>query len=147
MGNYFTGVWSALFAATEVRILMVGLDNAGKTTLLYKLHLGEVQHTIPTIGQRYSHLFIGVEFLTIVFHRIQCWNGAIQKSKLECMGRGRTGKDQTIVAGERFTFLSYDSHHYLLLLLQFTFSIQIIIGFYIFGVMWFHSSIIKARMQ
>ncbi len=29
---------------------MVGLDNAGKTTILYKLQLGEVQHTIPTIG-------------------------------------------------------------------------------------------------
>ena len=32
------------------RILMVGLDGAGKTTLLYKLKLGEVQQTIPTIG-------------------------------------------------------------------------------------------------
>ena len=29
---------------------MVGLDNAGKTTLLYKLKLGEVVTTIPTIG-------------------------------------------------------------------------------------------------
>merc|ERR1712078_391930 len=29
---------------------MVGLDNAGKTTVLYKLKLGEVVNTIPTIG-------------------------------------------------------------------------------------------------
>ena len=29
---------------------MVGLDNAGKTTVLYKLKLGEVVTTIPTIG-------------------------------------------------------------------------------------------------
>lgn len=29
---------------------MIGLDNAGKTTILYNLHLGEVVHTIPTIG-------------------------------------------------------------------------------------------------
>ncbi|EPB71735.1 ADP-ribosylation factor family protein [Ancylostoma ceylanicum] len=28
----------------------VGLDNAGKTTILYKLKLGEVVTTIPTIG-------------------------------------------------------------------------------------------------
>ena len=29
---------------------MLGLDNAGKTTVLYKLKLGEVVSTIPTIG-------------------------------------------------------------------------------------------------
>jgi len=29
---------------------MVGLDAAGKTTILYKLRLAEVVHTIPTIG-------------------------------------------------------------------------------------------------
>jgi len=34
----------------EERILMVGLDAAGKTTILYKLKLGEVVTTIPTIG-------------------------------------------------------------------------------------------------
>merc|ERR1719461_1651221 len=33
-----------------MRILMVGLDAAGKTTILYKLKLGEVVNTIPTIG-------------------------------------------------------------------------------------------------
>merc|ERR1712135_58415 len=33
-----------------MRILMVGLDAAGKTTILYKLKLGEVVSTIPTIG-------------------------------------------------------------------------------------------------
>ena len=34
----------------DFRILMVGLDAAGKTTILYKLKLNEVQETIPTIG-------------------------------------------------------------------------------------------------
>eukprot|EP00005_Dracoamoeba_jomungandri_P003184 CAMPEP_0174250304 /NCGR_PEP_ID=MMETSP0439-20130205/515_1 /TAXON_ID=0 /ORGANISM="Stereomyxa ramosa, Strain Chinc5" /LENGTH=179 /DNA_ID=CAMNT_0015330331 /DNA_START=91 /DNA_END=630 /DNA_ORIENTATION=+ len=34
----------------EMRILMVGLDAAGKTTVLYKLKLGELVTTIPTIG-------------------------------------------------------------------------------------------------
>jgi len=33
-----------------MRIVMVGLDAAGKTTVLYKLKLGEVVGTIPTIG-------------------------------------------------------------------------------------------------
>ena len=34
----------------ETRIIMAGLDAAGKTTILYKLRLGEVVTTIPTIG-------------------------------------------------------------------------------------------------
>ncbi|EIW61877.1 ARF/SAR [Trametes versicolor FP-101664 SS1] len=34
----------------DVRILMLGLDAAGKTTILYRLQIGEVVPTIPTIG-------------------------------------------------------------------------------------------------
>ncbi|CAG0883406.1 unnamed protein product [Darwinula stevensoni] len=34
----------------EHKILIVGLDNAGKTTILYQLLLNEVVHTSPTIG-------------------------------------------------------------------------------------------------
>ncbi|XP_027114377.1 ADP-ribosylation factor-like [Coffea eugenioides] len=41
---------SQLFAQKQARVLMVGLDAAGKTTMLYKLKLGEVVTTIPTIG-------------------------------------------------------------------------------------------------
>ena len=43
-------LFDRLFAKQEMRILMVGLDAAGKTTILYKLKLGEVVTTIPTIG-------------------------------------------------------------------------------------------------
>lgn len=39
------------WAKQNFRILMVGLDNAGKTTLLYKFQLGEIIQTIPTIGK------------------------------------------------------------------------------------------------
>ena len=34
----------------EKRYLMLGLDAAGKTTILYKLKLGEVVYSVPTIG-------------------------------------------------------------------------------------------------
>jgi len=34
----------------DMRVLMLGLDAAGKTTILYKLKLGEIVTTIPTIG-------------------------------------------------------------------------------------------------
>ena len=50
MGNLFGNVVSGLFGKKDMRILMVGLDAAGKTTILYKLKLGEIVTTIPTIG-------------------------------------------------------------------------------------------------
>jgi len=50
MGLSFAKLFSRLFAKKEMRILMVGLDAAGKTTILYKLKLGEIVTTIPTIG-------------------------------------------------------------------------------------------------
>merc|ERR1711988_1662074 len=50
MGLTFSKVFGKLFGKKDVRILMVGLDAAGKTTILYKLKLGEIVTTIPTIG-------------------------------------------------------------------------------------------------
>jgi len=50
MGQSFARFWQKLIGKKEMRILMVGLDAAGKTTILYKLKLGEVVTTIPTIG-------------------------------------------------------------------------------------------------
>ena len=44
--SYFRG----FFGSREMRILILGLDGAGKTTLLYRLQVGEVVTTIPTIG-------------------------------------------------------------------------------------------------
>ena len=47
----FASLFKGLFSKKEMRILMVGLDAAGKTTILYKLKLGEIVTTIPTIGK------------------------------------------------------------------------------------------------
>jgi ADP-ribosylation factor protein 1 len=55
MGLSFGKLFSRLFAKKEMRILMVGLDAAGKTTILYKLKLGEIVTTIPTIGKCSLH--------------------------------------------------------------------------------------------
>jgi ADP-ribosylation factor protein 1 len=55
MGNVFASLFKGLFGKKEMRILMVGLDAAGKTTILYKLKLGEIVTTIPTIGEYYSN--------------------------------------------------------------------------------------------
>jgi len=40
----------SLFSKKETRILMLGLDNSGKTTILYALKLNDLISTIPTIG-------------------------------------------------------------------------------------------------
>ncbi|KAM8862072.1 ADP-ribosylation factor 5-like [Synchiropus picturatus] len=50
MGLTISTLFNSLFGKKQVRILMVGLDAAGKTTILYKLKLGEIVTTIPTIG-------------------------------------------------------------------------------------------------
>merc|ERR1712032_14615 len=50
MGNIFGSLWQRLVGKTDMGILMVGLDAAGKTTILYKFKLGEVVTTIPTVG-------------------------------------------------------------------------------------------------
>ena len=47
MGNWVVKLFNP---KKDMRILMVGLDAAGKTTILYKLKLGEIVTTIPTIG-------------------------------------------------------------------------------------------------
>jgi len=51
MGLTVSNLLNRLFAKKQMRILMVGLDAAGKTTILYKLKLGEIVTTIPTIGK------------------------------------------------------------------------------------------------
>lgn len=50
MGSTFSYLFNRLLGKEDVRILMVGLDNAGKTTILYRLKLEEVVSTVPTLG-------------------------------------------------------------------------------------------------
>ncbi|KAJ7967508.1 ADP-ribosylation factor [Quillaja saponaria] len=50
MGATIARLAKRLFPKCEMRILMVGLDSSGKTTIIYKLRLGEIVTTIPTIG-------------------------------------------------------------------------------------------------
>ena len=50
MGLFFSSLFSKLFGTREYRILILGLDNAGKTTILYRLQVAEPVTTVPTIG-------------------------------------------------------------------------------------------------
>ena len=61
-------IWARMISKKDTRVLMVGLDAAGKTTVLYKLKLGEVVNTIPTVGMYCMRL----ERLTSFLCPIQC---------------------------------------------------------------------------
>ncbi|EIE91613.1 ADP-ribosylation factor 6 [Rhizopus delemar RA 99-880] len=50
MGANLSKALSKMFGNKEMRILMLGLDAAGKTTILYKLKLNQSVTTIPTVG-------------------------------------------------------------------------------------------------
>ena len=43
-------IYKIVFLNKILYFIQVGLDAAGKTTILYKLKLGEIVTTIPTIG-------------------------------------------------------------------------------------------------
>ena len=47
MALAFTQSWQIIVGKQDVRILMMGLDAAGKTTIVYKFKLGEVQQFQP----------------------------------------------------------------------------------------------------
>uniref|UniRef100_A0A336MII3 ADP-ribosylation factor-like protein 6 n=1 Tax=Culicoides sonorensis TaxID=179676 RepID=A0A336MII3_CULSO len=55
MGLLFSKLWS-LFGNEEHKLVMVGLDNAGKTTILYQFLMNEVVHTSPTIGSNVEEI-------------------------------------------------------------------------------------------
>ncbi|KAK8205366.1 ADP-ribosylation factor family-domain-containing protein [Phyllosticta paracitricarpa] len=50
MGGSISKMMKQIFGTKEMRILMLGLDAAGKTTILYKLKLDKDVTTIPTVG-------------------------------------------------------------------------------------------------
>jgi small GTP-binding protein len=51
MGNWFSNVWDRLFGEKrEMKMIIVGLDSAGKTTILNKMRFDEFTQTAPTIG-------------------------------------------------------------------------------------------------
>jgi GTPase SAR1 family protein len=60
MGLLLSRLYDALSTfsnETPARILMLGLDAAGKTTILYKVKLNETVQTIPTIGKEFLFFF------------------------------------------------------------------------------------------
>lgn len=91
MGIVLSRVFQALFGSKEVRILILGLDNAGKTTILYRLQneADDNIQTIPTIG-------FNVETLQYKNIKFQVW---FVRCGLCCLPRvcsGVGGGDQPV---------------------------------------------------
>merc|ERR1712113_839149 len=67
MGGFFSK-WldiRNICCVLEMRTIMVGLNAAGKTTILYKMKLGEIVTTIPTIGFNVETVEFGKISMTI----------------------------------------------------------------------------------
>ena len=73
MGYFLSKLWSKLRRDRECKIMLLGLANAGKTTILYKLQLGEVIAAHPTIGSNVEEIVHGRI-------RLQVWDLGGQES-------------------------------------------------------------------
>ena len=80
MGNIFTKLFDKVFnTKQDMKTLLLGLDAAGKTTILYKLQLGEIVCSVPTIGFNMET----VEYKNIKFN---VWDIGGQ-TQIRCMWR------------------------------------------------------------
>lgn len=50
MGGFFSRIWQRFLRRAETRLVVLGLDAAGKTTFLTKLALGDPRTVVPTVG-------------------------------------------------------------------------------------------------
>eukprot|EP00898_Chlorokybus_atmophyticus_P002348 jgi/Chlat1/3113/Chrsp21S03344 len=59
-GTWIGRLWglAGLGGASEFKAIILGLDGAGKTTALYKLHLGETVVTQPTVGSNVERISV-----------------------------------------------------------------------------------------
>ncbi|XP_077020665.1 putative ADP-ribosylation factor-like protein 5C isoform X2 [Tamandua tetradactyla] len=57
MGQLISKLMS-IFGSQEHKVIIVGLDNAGKTTILYQFLMNEVVHTCPTIGSNVEEIVL-----------------------------------------------------------------------------------------
>jgi small GTP-binding protein len=98
MGGFF-GLYKKWFSNQETRCLMLGLDAAGKTTVLYKLKLGEQVTTIPTIG-------FNVETINYKGFNMNIWDVGGQ-DRIRPLWRHYTNNTQGLI----FVVDSNDVHH------------------------------------
>eukprot|EP00218_Dolichomastix_sp_CCMP3274_P006647 CAMPEP_0170142550 /NCGR_PEP_ID=MMETSP0033_2-20121228/7701_1 /TAXON_ID=195969 /ORGANISM="Dolichomastix tenuilepis, Strain CCMP3274" /LENGTH=208 /DNA_ID=CAMNT_0010378887 /DNA_START=77 /DNA_END=703 /DNA_ORIENTATION=+ len=84
MGVLLSILQNYLFPSKSYRVVCVGLDGAGKTTMLYQLHLGEVVQTSPTIGSNVEEVTYG----NVKFEVWDLGGGASMRGQWEIYYRG-----------------------------------------------------------
>ncbi|XP_057673984.1 ADP-ribosylation factor-like protein 4D [Corythoichthys intestinalis] len=97
MGNQFTDIGPNATFLPNLRsshIVVIGLDNAGKTSLLYRLKLREFVETIPTKGFNMEHIKVSVEHSN-TFH-FQVWDVGGQE-KLRPLWKSYTRRTDGLV--------------------------------------------------
>ncbi|KUF90463.1 hypothetical protein AM588_10003100 [Phytophthora nicotianae] len=67
MGTSLSRSFSRFWNRNERRLLLVGLDGAGKTTILYHLRLGKAIASIPTVG-------FNVETIKYEGYKLNIWD-------------------------------------------------------------------------
>jgi len=67
MGNTIKGILASIFETKEATLVIMGLDAAGKTSLLYRVKTNEIVTTIPTIG-------FNVELVTVNNVNLTVWD-------------------------------------------------------------------------
>lgn len=92
MGVAASWMWSWMFPRKEYKIVVVGLDNAGKTTMLYKLYLGEVVITRPTVGSNVEEIkYRNLTFEVRILRRRTARKRSMRRWERELTGGCRCG--------------------------------------------------------
>ncbi|KAJ6551599.1 ADP-ribosylation factor family-domain-containing protein [Mycena capillaripes] len=74
MSNIIVRLLERFYSGPEYRALMLGLDVSGKTTLLYRMKLGEVVQTIPSIGWNVETVRLKARGRTDRVLNLTCWD-------------------------------------------------------------------------
>ncbi|KAG6466234.1 hypothetical protein ZIOFF_075952 [Zingiber officinale] len=82
MGITFEKLFSCLFTNKEMRVPMVGLDATSKTTIHFKLEIGEIVTTIPTIDENNKIRYAIKKYWFVYFVRGHCKISSIQPEEI-----------------------------------------------------------------
>lgn len=91
-----------IFGSKEMRLLMLGLDAAGKTTILYKLKLNQDVTTIPTVG-------FNVETVTYKNVKFNVWDVGGQDKIRPLWRHYFSGMSLLNTSGELFIYPEFES--------------------------------------
>uniref|UniRef100_G1QIV2 ADP-ribosylation factor-like protein 6 n=1 Tax=Nomascus leucogenys TaxID=61853 RepID=G1QIV2_NOMLE len=104
MGQLIAKLMS-IFGNQEHKVIIVGLDNAGKTTILYRFLTNEVVHTCPTIGSNMEEIILPkTHFLMWDIVRQEAlsfiWNTYYSNTEFIILVNDSTDQDRLLTARE-----------------------------------------------